>query len=95
MSLAELGQHFLGRNRPSSRRGRGSARGKASRVAIEALESRLVMAVSTWSGAVDALWSKNGNWDTPPVAGNDLVFPAASSNLTNANDPAIVVNAPP
>ncbi len=43
-------------------------------------------ATSIWSGAVNGLWSNAGNWDTPPTAGSDLVFPAGAANLTNTND---------
>ncbi len=65
-----------GRQRPAWRGG----------LAWEVLESRLTPAVSTWSGAVSNLWSDNGNWDVPPAAGNDLVFPAGAANLANTDD---------
>jgi hypothetical protein len=39
-----------------------------------------------WSGAASNLWSNNGNWDNPPAAGNDLVFPSGAANLTNIDD---------
>ena len=35
---------------------------------------------------LNGLWSNTGNWDTPPVAGSDLVFPDGAANLTNTND---------
>lgn len=53
---------------------------------MESLEDRRVFAVSTWSGAVNGLWSNAGNWDTPPNPGDDLVFPAFASQLTTLND---------
>ena len=66
------------------RRARRAKRGGAP--GIEALEGRVVMATtSTWSGAVSNLWSVAGNWDTLPVAGNALVFPATGT-LTPNND---------
>ncbi|WP_406694032.1 Ig-like domain-containing protein [Singulisphaera sp. Ch08] len=43
-------------------------------------------ATSIWSGAVDGLWSSAGNWDTPPTAGSDLIFPDGAANLANVND---------
>src|SRR5262249_52983932 len=53
----------------------------------ESLESRVVPAVSTWTGmANDALWSDDANWDVPPAAGNDLVFPSGTPNTTNTDD---------
>lgn len=52
----------------------------------ERLEDRLALAISTWSGAVDNLWSTPGNWDTLPNAGDTLVFPAGASNLNSVND---------
>ena len=55
-------------------------------LAWDVLESRLAPAVSTWSGAVSNLWSDSGNWDVPPAAGNDLVFPAGAANLANTDD---------
>ncbi|WP_244884921.1 Ig-like domain repeat protein [Singulisphaera acidiphila] len=55
-------------------------------VGLETLESRLAPAVSIWSGAVDGLWSNQGNWDTPPVSGSDLIFPDGAGNTKNTND---------
>ena len=44
-------------------------------------------ALRTWTGATNNLWSNAGNWDTGvPVAGDDLMFPAAAANLANQND---------
>ena len=87
MSLADLTHLFLGRERLASPRNRRQAgRFTPGRGPIEALERRLVLATSTWTGAVDALWSTAGNWDVPPAAGNDLVFPAGAVHLSNSND---------
>jgi autotransporter-associated beta strand protein len=46
-------------------------------------------ATSTWSGATDGKWSTNTNWDVPPAAGSDLIFPTGAANPTNTNDTAI------
>lgn len=47
----------------------------------------MLAAVRTWTGATNNLWNNAGNWDTGvPVAGDDLVFPAAAANLANQND---------
>lgn len=56
------------------------------RLQVEVLEIRLTPATSIWSGAVDGSWLNNGNWDVPPAAGNELVFPATATNKTNTND---------
>lgn len=53
---------------------------------FESLEMRLAPAVSVWSGTVSNLWSNVGNWDDPPDPGDDLVFPAGATNLSNVND---------
>jgi autotransporter-associated beta strand protein len=45
--------------------------------------------ISTWTGmGSDANWSTGGNWmsGTAPVAGNDLIFPASASKLTNTDN---------
>ena len=68
--------------RAPARRGGSGIR----RLPLELLEMRLAPAMSIWSGAVDNLWSTDGNWDTPPVAGNDLVFPVGASFQSNTND---------
>lgn len=57
-----------------------------SRLGMESLELRQVMAVSVWSGAVDNFWATAGNWDTPPVAGSSLVFPASATSFTPINN---------
>jgi autotransporter-associated beta strand protein len=61
-------------------------RAQRGRLGFEVLEGRLVLAVSTWSGAVSNLWSDAGNWDVPPAPGNDFVFPAGAANLANTDD---------
>ncbi len=43
-------------------------------------------ATRTWTGASSSAWSDGGNWvgGTPPVAGDDLVFPGgAPGSVTN------------
>ena len=43
---------------------------------MERLEIRIVPATKTWSGVVDNIWSRAGNWseNAVPAAGDDLVF---------------------
>lgn len=53
---------------------------------LEMLEVRLVPASSMWLGTAGADWSTAANWDTPPTAGSDLVFPSSASNLVNTDD---------
>jgi len=51
--------------------------------------SPLAAATRTWSGlGADTNWTTAGNWDTLPVAGDDLVFPGGvpAPSLTNNND---------
>lgn len=45
-------------------------------------------ATRTWSGGGSTPWNWNdsANWDTLPVAGDDLVFPAGPTNLTTNNN---------
>jgi fibronectin-binding autotransporter adhesin len=52
-----------------------------------AVSSSVMAATRTWTGTTSALWSVAGNWGgTAPVAGDDLVFPNGTSNMTNTND---------
>ena len=53
---------------------------------LESLEDRRVFAVSTWTGALDGLWSNAGNWDVAPVAGDDLSFPSTAAQFSSQND---------
>jgi autotransporter-associated beta strand protein len=44
-------------------------------------------ATRTWTGTTSGSWSVASNWGgTAPVTGDDLVFPAGASNLSNTND---------
>ena len=45
-------------------------------------------AIRVWDGSYNGYWSEGRNWsgDTPPRAGDDLVFPAGAANLVNTND---------
>ncbi|MBF0479199.1 MAG: autotransporter-associated beta strand repeat-containing protein [Candidatus Omnitrophica bacterium] len=43
-------------------------------------------ATRTWSGGSNANWNNSGNWDTLPVAGDDLVFPSGGANKSTNND---------
>src|SRR5437870_1988740 len=66
------------------------------RLHVEALEARFVMATHTWTGAVNTLWSNDGNWlEGAPVPNEstpiDLIFPtnataAAGGTVTSVND---------
>ena len=50
-------------------------------------------ATKTWTGAgTDANWGTAANWmdNTPPVANDDLVFPAAAAQQTNNNNLAFL-----
>lgn len=69
-------------------RRRGSAARRGHRPAIEGLEQRIALATDVWTGAVSGSWSTAGNWSTgvAPLVGDNLVFPATASNLTNNND---------
>jgi Bacterial Ig-like domain (group 3)/Domain of unknown function (DUF4214) len=51
---------------------------------LDYLEGR--WGASTWSGVVDGLWSNAGNWDVPPIAGSELLFPFDGANRSNTND---------
>ena len=54
-------------------------------ITLEQLEVRLVL--STWTGlGADANWSTAANWDTPPTAGSNLVFPTTGAQLANTDD---------
>ena len=82
----------LFRGERAGRVGRADRRGPAvrrdHRPVLEGLEARIALATDTWTGAVGGSWMTAGNWaaGVAPVAGDDLVFPAAASNLVNAND---------
>src|SRR5690348_8871987 len=88
MALFEMGRSLWGelRRKKPRRRGVSWEQGQGAWSRPEALEARLAPAVSTWSGAIDGLWSNAGNWDVPPASNNDLVFPAGATNLSTAND---------
>ena len=70
----------------AARRRRDALRRLALRPAIEGMEARIAPATRVWSGAVDTLWSTPGNWDAPPEAGDDLVFPNDATGFTSSND---------
>ena len=78
MSILDLRLSLWHFDRPVARRG-GPRRQRRGRLGLETLEVRLVPATSTWLGTTDANWLTDANWDTPPVASNDLVFPSAAS----------------
>src|SRR5262245_66686522 len=55
--------------------------------AISLVAARADATTRTWTGTNSGNWSDGGNWSGgTPVAGDDLVFPAAASNKTNTND---------
>lgn len=56
---------------------------------LESLEQRSLMAVFTWDGGgSDNNWLTADNWtaNLAPAAGDDLVFPAGASQLSNTNN---------
>src|SRR5438876_10958015 len=56
---------------------------------LESLETRVVPAVKTWTGAgTDNLWRDAANWNLniAPSLGDDLVFPKNALQLVNTND---------
>ena len=60
-------------------------------VALPALAAGTAAAdTHTWTGATDQFWTTAGNWQggTAPVAGDDLVFPAARPPVLQDNFPA-------
>ena len=58
----------------------------AAAVAVVLLAAPALAATRTWSGTAGNLWSNPANWGgTLPVAGDDLLFPAAA-NKFNTND---------
>ncbi len=82
MTLIESRTVRGGRLQTSLRSRQLSARARLEfRPAVEGLEIRLTPATSTWSGAVNNLWSNAGNWDVAPAAGSDLVFPAVTTEV--------------
>ena len=86
MSILDLRLSLWRLDRSASRR-RGTRRQRRGRLGLETLEVRLVPATSTWLGTVDGNWATAGNWDTPPLASNDLEFPSTTlTNLTNTNN---------
>lgn len=84
-SQFKLGRHFSGLGRRESNALKRT-RKSGLFLSMESLDDRIVMAVSTWSGAVDTLWSTAGNWDTAPIAGDTLVFPSTATSFTSVND---------
>jgi len=66
-----------------------TVRRRARVLHLEGLESRLVPATHTWTGAVNGSWSNSANWLQGSPAGDsqaDLEFPPNTQNLTNKND---------
>src|SRR4051812_3705081 len=75
--------------RPKTVRHRQNNRGHRQ-LRLESLEDRLAPATFTWTGAgSDALWTNAANWGGTAPSGSatdDLVFPAASVQLTSINN---------
>ncbi|MGP0063297.1 MAG: beta strand repeat-containing protein [Isosphaeraceae bacterium] len=81
-SAAKL-EREIDHRRPSGRpRGQGSTRRRGRHPHLESLETRITPSTMTWTGTDSGAWMTAGNWasDTVPQAGDDLVFPANSSN---------------
>src|SRR5262245_46649425 len=73
-----------------SRQPRGRAR---FRPRLEALEDRLTPATHQWTGAVNNLWSDNGNWVNGSPVGDAnavLIFPTSPTNPTSLNNVASI-----
>ena len=85
MSIFDRNERRGGQARPMSDR-RGPRQRCRRQLGLEMLEVRLVPASSMWLGTAGADWSTAANWDTPPTAGSDLVFPSSASNLVNTDD---------
>ena len=84
MRLHDIRRGRRGEARPARAKKRARRAGSPG---LEALEGRIVLSTSTWSGAVNNLWSNAGNWSTLPAANSDLAFPAAGGfNTSNDND---------
>src|SRR4051812_1633180 len=67
MMLHKLYRRYLGRERASRAANRGSL--------LEALESRVLLAVTWTGGGSDNKWTTVANWDVHvPVAGEAVVF---------------------
>src|SRR2546430_987569 len=80
------------KSRASGRR-RPTLPGKLPRrLQLEFLEERLAPALHIWTGAIDNLWSKPGNWGflqgapTPGDLTQELRFPAGAQHSSNLND---------
>jgi hypothetical protein len=84
-SQFKLGKHFSGLGRRESNALKRT-RKSGLFLSMEPLDDRIVMTVSTWSGAVDTLWSTAGNWDIAPIAGDTLIFPSTATSFTSVND---------
>ena len=86
MSFSDFRPGLWDGRRAGVRRRRGSKQSRRCVFGLEMLENRLVLAASTWSGAVSNLWSVAGNWDTLPTAGSNLIFPSGAAHLSNTDD---------
>ncbi len=80
------GRRGQGRRAPEVRSAQIRKMKTLSGLKTERLEDRIALAISTWSGAVNDLWSNPGNWDTLPNPGDTLVFPAGASVTIPEND---------
>ncbi len=86
MPSFDRGSKFLAIFQPGRPARKPKKRGRRA-LGYEALEVRLVpTGTSNWLGTAGPDWSTAANWDTPPTAGSNLVFPATASNLTNTDD---------
>lgn len=70
-----------------------SKKQKGLMLRAEVLEPRITPTADVWTGAVNNLWSVDGNWldGTKPTTGEDLIFPSTATNHTSVYDPALGV----
>ena len=88
LSPVTLGREADLRLHPVRARRRVATRRRDRHPSLESLETRITPSTMTWTGATNGDWMTAGNWssDKAPQAGDDLVFPANSSNLNVVND---------
>lgn len=74
------------RSKLSRKKRKGVNTQNRRRIAIEHLEDRTLLSISTWTGGGDLNWMTPGNWDVRPSVGSDLVFSGTASLSPTNND---------
>lgn len=62
---------------------------KLSALTLSTLSAAMIHAAPiTWSGAIDNLWTRGGNWvgGVAPANGDSLVFPGSATSFTSTNN---------